>query len=33
MDLDFISDKQNQELQEKLISIMKMMSKFNSTLI
>ena len=33
MDLDFISDKQNNELQEKLNSIIKMMSKFNSTLI
>ena len=31
-DLDFISDKQNSDLQEKLHSIIKMMSKFNSTL-
>ena len=33
MDLDFISDKQNEELQEKLNSIIKMMPKFKSTLI
>ncbi|MCF6279706.1 MAG: four helix bundle protein [Flavobacteriaceae bacterium] len=33
MDLGFISNEQNNELQEKLTSIMKMMSKFNSTLI
>lgn len=32
MDLDFISVTQNEELQEKLHSIIKMMSKFNSTL-
>ena len=31
-DLEFISDKQNEELQEKLDSIIKMMSKFKSTL-
>ena len=33
MDLGFISDNQNRKLQEKLHSIIKMMSKFNSTLV